>query len=248
MAWQPRIALVTAERVVDYPKINSHIDERRETLERALKRPMMDLADSLVFFAVPSLAAAEAVQQRLYRGLATTYLFGFREARKEIAKLRQGKTVLIADLPPHRESDISRYLGTFVVTVLHGMIDALIKYRSEFAEDDPLLQAKMRDKASRLSHNAILEVVGQVLNAGRTFAAIGQDEPIIASRSPAKWAMRSEQLDQNTCVPCEGFHGETVQVGSLDYFDLMPPTGCLGQGRCRGIYVYADDPADFLTL
>lgn len=246
--WEPRVPLVAAERVVDYGRINSHIDERRDTLERALRRPMMDLADSLVFFVVPSLVAAETVQQRLYRGLGACYLFGFREARRELADLRRGKTPLLAELPPHRESDISRYLGTYVATVLHRLIDDLIKFRAEFAEDDPLMQSKMRDKAARLSHNAILEVVGQILNAGRTFAAIGKDEPIIASRSPATWAMRSEQLDTNTCAPCENYHGETVQVGSLDYFDLMPPTGCLGLGRCRGIYVYADDPADFLTL
>src|SRR5206468_2188098 len=118
MAWQPRVALVAAERVVDFPKINSHIDERRNTLERALHRPMMDLADSLVFFVVPSLAAAEAVQQRLYRGLGATYLFGFREARRELATLRRGKTSLLADIPPQRESDISRFLGSFVAHVL----------------------------------------------------------------------------------------------------------------------------------
>jgi len=35
-------------------------------------------------------------------------------------------------------------------------------------------------------------------------------------------------------------HGEIVQLGTSDYFDLMPPSDCDGGGRCRGLYVFGE--------
>jgi hypothetical protein len=56
--------------------------------------------------------------------------------------------------------------------------------------------------------------------------------------------MRSEQLDQNSCDACETLHGSIVQVGSDVYYATLPPEGCYGAGRCRGVMVFGDGPAD----
>lgn len=245
--WEPRVTLVTAERVVNFPRIDSHITERRGTLERSLAGPMRALADSVSLLGIPSMKASEKAHDRLFRGLAATYLFGFREARREITALRRSKQDLIAETVPQRLSDVGPYLGQFTATLLHELLDTLAKYRNGL-DEDVMLQVRVRERATRLAHNLVLESIGQVLNAGRTLAALGNDEPIIAERPPARWAMRSEQLDQNTCAPCDDLHGSSAEIGTLAYFALLPPTGCLGRGRCRGVMVYSDDPADFLTL
>jgi hypothetical protein len=104
----------------------------------------------------------------------------------------------------------------------------------------------MERRSRQLLHNAVLEMIGHVLNLGRTHAAYGGELPVLTAEldSPVLWAMRSEQLDTNTCSPCDKLHGRIVRLLSPEYMALLPPSSCLGRGRCRGIMVYADDPGD----
>lgn len=247
MAWTPRVPLVHAEQMVDFEGINTHIIERRLTLEHAIRRPVRLLGESVLLLYLPSQYAAEDVSDRLYLGLGATYRFGFAQARHEMAELRDSRRrPVVAQTVPTRPYNVSAFLRTLVAESVHGLIQTLTQYARTLDDHDPMVHVQMRDRADRLSHNLALEVVGKVLNAGRALAALGRDEPIIAERPPALYAMRSEQLDENTCIPCEGLHGKVVEVGSSDYFVFMPPELCLGRGRCRGIYVYGDSAEDFL--
>lgn len=246
MAWEPRVPLVLAESVVDFPRINSHILERRETLERAIRGPMRMLGDSILVLTIPSERAANLTSDRLKIGLGAVYRFGFDQARREMGELRHRKQLpaLIAETVPTQPYDVRDYLSQHVAFALHRVIQELTAFGRGL--DELQAQMEMRDRADRLAHNLVLELVGEVLNAGRTLAALGRDEPIIAARPPARYAMRSEQLDQNTCLPCDDLHGKVVEIGTPEYFDYMPPALCLGRGRCRGLYVFADSPEDFL--
>jgi hypothetical protein len=84
---------------------------------------------------------------------------------------------------------------------------------------------------TRELHNSVLELVGESLNLGRTAGAL-ESHPV------PEFALRSEQLDERTCEECDSLHGEIAQIDTADYYDLLPPEGCLGGGRCRGIMVY----------
>jgi hypothetical protein len=104
---------------------------------------------------------------------------------------------------------------------------------SLYESDYEMKVAAAADAAARVLHNHVLELVGETLNNGRTAG-------ILSLANPPEFAMRSEQLDKATCDPCTGLHGEISQVDSNEYYSLMPPSGCLGGGRCRGVYVFAD--------
>ena len=73
---------------------------------------------------------------------------------------------------------------------------------------------------------------------GRTAGAL--DSP----GGPPEFALRSEQLDKNTCDACTREHGQIYQVDSDSYYQHLPPSECYGGGRCRGIYVFGDGPRD----
>jgi hypothetical protein len=89
------------------------------------------------------------------------------------------------------------------------------------------------DAVRRTLHNDVLQLVTESLNLGRAAGAMSVP-------NPPEYAMRSEQLDENTCDECDALHGDIVQVGTSEFYDEMPPEGCEGGGRCRGIYVFGD--------
>jgi hypothetical protein len=87
-------------------------------------------------------------------------------------------------------------------------------------------------------HLSVLETTGLALNLGRAEGAM------TAPGGPPTYSLRSEQLDRNTCGQCERLHGEITQVDTAEFFEGLPPAGCLGGGRCRGVVVFADGPSD----
>ena len=52
-----------------------------------------------------------------------------------------------------------------------------------------------------------------------------------------QFAVRSEYLDENTCPPCADLDGLTVDVGTPEFEEFMPPAKCDGGDRCRGYYI-----------
>jgi len=189
---------------------------------------------------MPPLALIDQLARRLERSLAATARVGYRTAQQEIRALRSDTTVrAVYEIP-----DAGRY-ADLARAGLAGAL-ALISFRSRQAADniaekvaatpetDPALRtAAVLDSAQRALHNNVLELVGEALNMGRSAGALALPEP-------PRYAMRSEQLDKRTCSPCSAIHGQIFQIDSPDYYANMPPTGCLGGGRCRGVMVFSD--------
>lgn len=249
VTWEPRIALTAAEAVVDFPLHNEHIVQRRAVLEEHALPAALRLVvvfEDLGGYVPPFVVAR--LSERLELGLMRTARFGYREARREIAALREGRAVTAAVRVPE---DAGQY-AEYALGGLEG-VAALVRYRSrqvsalvveavEEASRTPGLDVGdrlvvLQKAAKRALHNSVLELVGETLNMGRTAGALSVE-------SPPEFALRSEQLDKRTCDPCSRLHGAIALVGSADYFALLPPSGCLGGGRCRGLMVFGDGPVD----
>lgn len=70
----------------------------------------------------------------------------------------------------------------------------------------------------------------------------------LALAGEAKYAVRTEVLDQRTCDACKEWDGFVAEIDSSDYEAAMPPAYCEGGDNCRGFYIILDegvDPADF---
>lgn len=157
--------------------------------------------------------------------------FGYREAQAEIERLRAGTPVLAMEIPDAGSRSRVARQG------LQGVED-LADQRAHEATWAVVEVARKDGLAfgAKALHRWVLELVGEVLNAGRTAGALSLP-------NPPEFALRSEQLDKTTCDACTRLHGEIVQIDTNDYYALLPPEGCYGGGRCRGIMVYGDSQA-----
>ncbi len=241
--------MTAAELTVDFPAHNELIVEQRKVIEDAAwpAARRLVLASEDLGGHVPQ-PAKDDLAEKLEQGLERTARFGFREAKREIAALREGRAVIAAVVVP----DDAGEFGELAVEGLEG-IRRLIRRRSHEvsllvadavteAGKAPGLTALEREVllskvARRALHNNVLELVGETLNMGRTAGALSL--PV-----PPEFALRSEQLDKRTCDPCSRLHGQIAVVGSAEYFRMLPPSGCLGGGRCRGLVVFGDGPVD----
>lgn len=241
---------VLAEQVVDYARIDAHIDERRARLEALLRQPAREFAESILHLGIPSLRASDELEWRLCRGLTVTLRFGYAQARAEIRALRRRRPstpLLAADDSLEVPYNATRWLRGICVQHTAGFARRMNEHWERFKEE-PEVRELMLDRADREAHNIALAAVGQVLNAGRSLAAQGQGEPIVLADHAVLYAMRTERLDRNTCPRCYALHGTVVQAMTPDYWRLMPPNECRGGGRCRGFYVYGDSLQDFEEL
>lgn len=248
--WQPRTPLTAAEEVVDFDAHQTHILDQRVRVESQAWPAARRFANSIVLHnGIPSQRAWDELLDRLVAQSALTYAFGYRSALREIQALRRRKAGRPGLVPASSGAPSLEHYRMVVGTAKEAAgaySSAVVRAWEPHPEDWPRLERRSR----QLLHNAVLELIGRVLNLGRTHAALGGElsRPLAAAiAGPTLWAMRSEQLDTNTCGPCDGLHGEIVSILSPEYAELLPPNGCLGRGRCRGIMVYADDIDDLRT-
>ena len=250
-SWLPRVPLVTAERYVDYPRILNHILDRRQAAEKAALPTVKRLAYVTVNQTGSHAGVVDQLAARLERSLMATARFGYREARFELRRLRRNQPITVTaayQIPDAGKHSLVALGGLDAIQrlVRNRARDAASAaataaaaaavsrpYRTSELVSAPVKVAAAAAAATRIIHNRILELVGETLNLGR---AAG----VLTLPGPPEFAMRSEQLDANTCDPCDQLHGEIVQIDTPEYWDLMPPQGCDGGGRCRGIYVYGD--------
>jgi hypothetical protein len=265
MDWTPRLPLTAAEKHVDYPRNNDHIDQRRATVERMALPTVKRLAYMTVeFHGLELRGIKQQLAQVLTRHLEATARFGFQEAQREIRALRNEsggsgslrKSTAKLKQPPKRGrrgqpiTDAGRYgkyarqgldgINDLIVIRAQNTADEVAKVAAAYSlyESEPELKiAAAADAAARVLHNHVLELVGESLNNGRTAGALSLS-------SPPEFAMRSAQLDKTSCEACEGLHGEIAEVDSSEFYSLMPPAGCYGGGRCRCVYVFADGVSD----
>lgn len=250
--------LVAAERVVDWGALDNHILDARARAERRCWPAVRAYAMALhLLDGIPSLRAQDDLERAVLAAASQTYAFGYASARDELAALRallRRTPALVASAVPDHPSSSSAFCRRLAHDATCAITKALVAYYPQAGDDqyDMARLVRLEAKGRGYLHNAVMELVGRALNAGRSLAAIGGDQPTILARSaPALWAMRSEQLDRSTCAKCKRLHGTVVRVGSARYFALMPPNHCVtaeipGLGaRCRGVYVYADSRSDF---
>lgn len=242
----PRSPLTRAELHVDFLAHDNHVLARRQLVEAAALPVALRIAQRAAILGDVGNSQAH-LTATLARSLDETARFGYLQAQTEIGHLRHGKPITTATSHPpapatlaqlakqglpgiaafvaSRSSLASKAVVAAVVTALHAAAEPVAGI------------AAARIAAQRALHNGVLDLVGTTLNLGRTAGAAQLEYP-------PTFALRSEQLDGNTCDACENLHGEIVQFGTAEYFDLMPPNDCYGGGRCRGLYVYGDDDAD----
>lgn len=243
--WTPRVPLTAAERRVDFLAHNDHIVQRRLAVERYTLPAARRIAFLVAEHGLPTELVQRDLQGRLYVSLTRSVDFGYRQVQHE---LQGDRATIRAAL---RFPGIGSH-GRVALTGLLG-IHGLVRTRARMVANDVVDRAKSAarnaaakpsatktqvtlataDAVRRTLHNDVLQLVGEALNLGR--AAGAMDAP-----RPPEFAMRSEQLDERTCEACDHAHGEIVQVGSAEFYDEMPPAGCFGGGRCRGIYVFGD--------
>jgi hypothetical protein len=276
MIWEPRFPLTAAEKHVDYPRINDHIDQRRATVERMAAPTVKRLAYAVVeFHGLRPKGIEQQLVTVLTRHLDATARFGFEEAQREIRSLRRSRvvepaggsppalplsseglsvamvaTATLKKPPRGRRGQPIRDAGLYGRYARQGLdgVLALILLRAQaaaaevakvaaiyslYAREYEDKVAAAADAAARVLHNNVLELVGESVNNGRTAGALSLPDP-------PTFAMRSEQLDKATCAACIKLQGEIVQVDTPDFYALLPPSGCYGGGRCRGVMVFAD--------
>lgn len=244
----PRTPLSPAEVHVDWAGTNTHVVTRRTMVEKAAtpiaKRLAVLSAQQLGLTAVH---VVDELADRLTRELEQTARFGAASVTRELDALRAHRAVTAGYVVPDagRFAQIAARGLTAVMALMQRRAFEAARNVAE-AIGHAVASAHFADRSTldialtasaRALHLQVLELVGESLNLGRAAGAL-------TSTSVPEFAMRSEQLDRNTCVPCDHFHGTIVTVGSLDFYAVLPPTGCLGGGRCRGVMVYGDGPRD----
>jgi len=246
----PRSPLTLAERQADFAAIDAHVLERRVRVEEAvlpLIRRLGVLANT--GWGLLPLPVLDAIEERLRMALDRTATFGYRQAQSEIRSLRRAKRLSVRSYAIPDAGEYARLAAGGIESirvlirrrsreVAYAVNQAVVDAAGTPGLDPTTRTLAIANAGRRALHNNVLELVGETLNMGRTAGAM-------AIPTPPEFAMRSEQLDKATCPECERLQGEITQIGSSDYFALLPPSGCLGGGRCRGVMVFGDGPVDF---
>jgi hypothetical protein len=246
LPFTPRVPMVLAEETVDFGRVNDHILRRRHALEQAALPFVRRVALLTMDMGLVPVALTRDLEDTIWRGLRATARFGHRTVRQELHRLRQQRTVQAAyELP---DAGLRGQVAAGGATAVDDharqrarqAAERITEAANEAASQPGLSPAErealIAEAARRAAHNVVLELVGETLNLGRAASALTMS-------NPPRFAFRSEQLDETMCAPCGVEHGGIFQIDSPEFFAHMPPAFCLGGGRCRGIMVYGDDPA-----
>jgi hypothetical protein len=170
-------------------------------------------------------------------------------------------------LPPGAMIPPSASVPEWVLSVTESALDAEVEAEGllgvEIAVDE--LWARLLDAAineyMRLSRTGIpeAEVIKQVeallqglsskpeLLVGKQMSNVAYNQgrdvaiKIAGAAGEARYAIRSEVLDSNSCDVCPGLDGIMVLIGTPEYEQLLPPSLCEGGDGCRGFYVLISD-------
>lgn len=251
MTFVPRVPLTAAETHVDFVAHNTHIVSQRNLIEQACLPAARRVAFMTAeMHGVAPLTAITTLDQALQKGLARTARFGATSAIFEITALRASTPTPVrtaweipdagkyANVAAGGLEGVLRFVARRALETARAIADAAAEaVQAAQLEEDASPLATAINAVTRSLHNHVLELVGETLNLGRTAGAMSLDQI-------PEFALRSEQLDRNTCGPCDELHGRIAVVNSPDFYALLPPSGCLGGGRCRGIMVFGDGPQD----
>jgi len=236
--WEPWRPLTLAEQAVDFPAHLDHIVTQRDKVTRLATPAARRVAIALVdLHGYPPLALQAKLSQALATGLDETARFGYRQARHELAQLR---SIHAASYPEEQAgfAVVQRRIAIRAKTTVDAIsrkIAARVQAAVTLNRTDLVLAAV--DTAQRALRNSVLDLVGETLNWGRA-------QGVLTLPRPPVFAMRSEIMDTATCTACDSLDGAILQIGSPEFVLYMPPAGCFGGGRCRGVYVFADRVSD----
>lgn len=240
---EPRVPFCAAEKHVDYAAVDNVVLDARNRVEYLVWPAARRLAFNVYLTAGPASARHhDSLGRALAHACGSTYVAGYDQVTAELASLRR-QTGRPSGEHRGNRVDAAREITALGIQAAGSYAESVRRFHVKTEGRDDEWQ-RIERRARQLLHNVVLEIVGRVLNLGRSAAALGGERHMLAAIEQALYAMRSEQLDTNTCVPCDHLHGEVVIVGSPEYVALTPPNECLGRGRCRGIWVYADRLAD----
>ena len=116
-----------------------------------------------------------------------------------------------------------RMLGEFLVEY-----ERLSRSGMGTAQMDAALDAFMDNLSDKPVGELARKSTTVAYNEGRSAEILSTD---------IEFVVRSEVLDSKTCAACAVVDGSVVEVGTQDYFGLMPPALCEGGDNCRGFYI-----------
>lgn len=155
---------------------------------------------------------------------------GHRIPEKFAVRLSEEEGVLLdINLQQVWQDTMSEAIGEFLRLTRNGPADdATFQQLQDYLEG--LKGSSLTDQAR--------EIADVAYNQGRDAAARTASEARLADV-----AIRSEILDDNTCDYCQSIDGAECAIGSPEYDTLMPPSGCDGGDRCRGVMLVVDSSA-----
>lgn len=168
----------------------------------------------------PMRAGLEAIEETTVAGvnISDTLVRAFDDVAETLAELDIGKMW---------DRVLGEYLGEYARLQREGKAgDSLFRALDAFIDG---LSEKPVEDLGRQS-------AGVAYNQGRD---AGLRTALDADA--ARYAVRSEILDANTCSSCQTLDGYVAEIGSEQYAEFLPPAKCLGRDRCRGFYVVISD-------
>ena len=124
-----------------------------------------------------------------------------------------------------------RYLGEFL-----GQWEQFNRQGLPVDEIERRMQTFLDDLSDKPIEDLARQTAGVAYNEGRAAEALSA-----YTSGEARWAVRSEILDESTCQACYDLDTATREIGTPEEKELRPPAYCFGGRRCRGFDVYLSD-------
>ncbi len=227
------------KRVADGKISRRSIDTQRRSRFRGMGRAMAELLPPMVATGeqgVQHVADELERQHRRQAGLASAAPDPRKgePARKVVAGrvlLRESVEVFGDEIRLFAEMSI----GEIWDRVMRETLAEYVRLTREGLEGEALVAAMDRFIDS-LSDKPVSD---QARKASSVAYNQGRDMALETARSvdAATFAIRTGILDRVICDPCLDVDAHVVEIGTDEYYALMPPAKCLGKERCRCIYV-----------
>lgn len=218
-------------RVASGKIIRRNLDSQRRSKPRGLSRMRVEVAD--VADEIGAQGAGHAAEE-IERALSRASLAAAKKSTQKVHGIR-----IAAEFLAEFEEEV-RMVAQISVDALwnrlleEGLAEYNRLYRQgyEGAELERRFAAFMDALSEKPVEDAARKAAGVSYNQGRDMTLMTAKKAGLVSE-----AVRSEVLDDRTCSACEVLDGTWVEVGSDEYYRLMPPALCEGGERCRGFYV-----------
>lgn len=242
--WRP---LTRLEQYADIAGMNAKVEAGRTGLVDAAAAIHDKMATRLASLGVKLAAKAEPVdiagidvpysaqlRTLLIDAMQEQYDLGAQQVRDE-AKSQKAELAVSPDSVIENFAD---YIGARA-TALVGIFNARLKATFGLAINAQIMNAEydeknIRETLAKSGQSELRKASGTIiidaLNVGRAHEA---------KKLGAEVAQYSAIMDTETCGPCSRADNRELEVGTSDYYSLMPPyRECEGRDNCRCVYIY----------